>query len=135
VAIDWESIGYGTFGADIATLVFGTIRRGLFAPDQAERLDRVVFDGYLAGLQAVGWRGNAAAVRLGFAAAIALRWFQLHAVLQLLTNPVIGPFRGTTAEPPDEARRQFVWLTQYLLARAEEARGLGAAVGQSATGE
>ena len=127
VAIDWESIGYGTFGADIATLVFGTIRRGRFAADRVERLDQVVFDGYLAGLQAAGWRGETVLARLGFVAAIALRWFQLQAVLRLLTNPDIRPVRGTTQEPPEEARRQFVVLTQYLLARAEEARGLLAA--------
>src|SRR5690349_10942871 len=99
VAIDWESVGYGTFGADIATLVFGTIRRGLFAADHAERLDQVVFEGYLGGLHAAGWRGEVALVRLGFAAAIALRWFQLHAVLRLLTNLDIRPFRGMTVEP------------------------------------
>jgi hypothetical protein len=135
VAIDWESIGYGTVGADIATLVFGTIRRGLFAADQVNGLDEVVFEGYLAGLQAVGWRGEAGAVRFGFAAAIALRWFQLHGVLRLLTTPDMRSVRGTTQEPPEEARRQFVLLTQYLLARAEEARGLLASAGERATGE
>jgi hypothetical protein len=124
VAIDWESIGYGAFGADIATLVFGTIRRGLFPADDVDALDRAVFDGYLAGLRAVGWSGRAESVRLGFAAAIALRWFQLHGVLHMLTNPAIRPFRGTRQESPEEARRQFILLTKYLLARTEEARRL-----------
>jgi hypothetical protein len=30
VAVDWEEIGYGPVGAEVATLVFGTMRRGAF---------------------------------------------------------------------------------------------------------
>jgi hypothetical protein len=54
VAIDWESIGHGALGAEIATLVFGTIRRGDFPAEQAANLDHEVFTGYLQGLRDAG---------------------------------------------------------------------------------
>jgi hypothetical protein len=65
-----------------------------------------------------------ATVRLGYAAAIALRWFQLHGVLRRLTGPAIPARRGIAPETEEEALRQFVQITRYLLDRAEEARGL-----------
>jgi hypothetical protein len=124
VAIDWESVGHGTFGADIASLVFGTIRRGLFQADSVDALDRAVFAGYLDGLRAAGWGGDPVFVRLGYAAAIALRWFLLHGVLRRLHHLEVRGLRGSMQEPEEEATRQFVLLTRYLLERADEARRL-----------
>src|SRR4051812_46457902 len=94
----WPSIGRASGMARSAPTLrhwsSARFRRGLFAADYVDLLDHAVFDGYLAGLAAAGWRGDPAPVRLGFAAAIALRWFQLHGVLRLLANPDIVPFRG-----------------------------------------
>jgi hypothetical protein len=72
VAIDWESIGPGAIGADLASLVFGTLRRGDVASADAEELDQLAFAGYVAGLRDAGWQGPTDEVRLGYAAAVSL---------------------------------------------------------------
>jgi hypothetical protein len=74
VAIDWEGVGWGSVGADLATLVVGTMRRGDFPATGAAELDTVAFAGYARGLAEAGWRGNPAVARLGYSAAVGLRW-------------------------------------------------------------
>jgi hypothetical protein len=74
VAIDWEGVGWGSLGADLATLVVGTMRRGDFPAERSDELDAVAFAGYVRGLAEVGWRGDPAAARLGYSAAVGLRW-------------------------------------------------------------
>ena len=71
VAIDWEGVGWGAAGADLATLVVGTMRRGDF---------------------------DAAPPRLGYAAAVGLRW------------PIV-------ALAPDTP------LARFVMARSAEATG------------
>jgi hypothetical protein len=73
VAIDWEGVGWGAVGADLATLVVGTMRRGDFDARNAEELERVAFAGYTQGLADVGWN-NFQVARLGYSAAVGLRW-------------------------------------------------------------
>jgi hypothetical protein len=73
VAIDWEGTGWGAVGADLATLVVGTMRRGDFDPERASELDEVAFRGYASGLAEAGWREESVA-RRGYCAAIGLRW-------------------------------------------------------------
>jgi hypothetical protein len=102
VAIDWESIGYGPLGADIATLVVGGMRRGAVSPTRANELDVAVFASYVRGLAEGGWTGNRDTVRLGFAAAVGLRWSLVAAAL---TQP---------SEPSD-------LLARFVLERAAEA--------------
>lgn len=126
VAIDWESIGSGAVGAEIATLVFGTIRRGLFSAQQVAELDRAVFSGYLKGLVEAGWSGDPELVRLGYSGTIALRWFLLHGTLRTITDENVPAARGTLSEETRErAIEQFILLSKYLLDCAEEARMLG----------
>jgi hypothetical protein len=73
VAVDWENIGPGPVGGEIATLVFGTMRRCEFDAERAIELERVVFAAYVDGLREAGWRGPVEHVRLGYTAALALR--------------------------------------------------------------
>lgn len=124
VAIDWESVGHGTAGAEIATLVFGTMRRGDFSAERAAELDRDVFAGYLAGLRDAGWRGEPDLVRLGYCAAVALRWFLLRGTLRALTEDAALAIRGRAVESRERAIEQFILLTLFLLERADEARTL-----------
>lgn len=73
VAIDWEGVGWGAVGADLATLVIGSMRRGDFDPAHAPELEEAAFAGYARGLAEAGW-GDVTAARLGYAASVALRW-------------------------------------------------------------
>jgi len=128
VAVDWEQVGPASIGADISTLVFGTMRRCEFDAEQAVELDRVVFAGYVAGLRDAGWDGDVQQVRLGYTAAIALRWsFLASAIGELLEGApqVQHPSQGWRVTP-DAAVRQWVRLIEFLLDRADEARRLAA---------
>jgi hypothetical protein len=127
VAVDWESLGLGSIGAEIATLVFGTMRRVEFDAERAAELDRVVFDGYLAGLHEAGWTGDVRQARLGYVAAVALRWSVLVHTLRLLVD--LGLRVGMAHHrrvAPDRLARPWVRLSEFLLGRADEARRLAA---------
>jgi len=125
VAVDWESIGHGTVGAEIATLVFGTMRRGTFPAERAADLDRSVFAGYLQGLRDAGWQGDSDLVRLGYTAAVALRWSLLGWTLRALTSDEArSRIACTLKEPEERAVERFILLSLFLLDRAEEARRL-----------
>ena len=126
VAVDWEQVGPASFGADISTLVFGTMRRCEFDAEQAVELDREVFGGYVAGLREAGWNGDDEQVRLGFTAAIALRWsFLASALGELLQGAPQAqhPSQGWLLTP-DAAVRQWVRLIEFTLDKADEARRL-----------
>jgi hypothetical protein len=125
VAIDWENIGLGTVGADIATLVFGTMRRCEFDAERATELDQVVFAGYVAGLHEAGWQGHVEHVRLGYTTAVALRWSLLATTLRILVEGAL-PIRTSQGwrVSPDDIARQWVRLSTFLLERADEARRL-----------
>jgi len=125
VAIDWESIGHGTVGADIATLVFGTMRRGTVLAEWAADLDQEVFAGYLAGLRDAGWQGEPAVARLGYTATVALRGSLLTWTLRALTDDAaLARIASAVQEPAERAARRFVLMSLYLLACADEARTL-----------
>lgn len=126
VAVDWEKIGPGPVGAEIATLTFGTLRRCEFDGARADELDAAVFGGYVNGLREAGWHGAVDLVRLGYTAAIALRWTVLAGILDMLVHGA-EPVRTSQGAgiPAETVRMQRVWLARFLLERAEEARRLG----------
>jgi hypothetical protein len=127
VAVDWEKIGPGPIGAEIATLTFGTLRRCEFDATRAEELDAAVFDGYVNGLGEAGWHGGIDLVRLGYTAAIALRWTVLAGTLRMLVHGA-EPVRTSqnVLVPAEDVLRQRVRLAEFLLDRADEARRLAA---------
>jgi hypothetical protein len=125
VAVDWEQIGPGPVGAEVATLVFGTLRRCEFDAERAMELDQVVFAAYVDGLREAGWRGPVENVRLGYTASVALRWNVLVSTLQLLVDgaPPVRTSQGLRVSP-EANLRQLVLTCQYMLDRADEARSL-----------
>jgi hypothetical protein len=127
VAVDWEKIGPGPIGAEIATLTFGTLRRCEFDGTRADELDSAVFDGYVNGLREAGWRGDVELVRLGYTAAISLRWTVLAGILRMLVHGA-EPVRASrnVLVPAGEVLMQRVRLAEFLLDRAGEARRLAA---------
>jgi hypothetical protein len=125
VAVDWENIGPGPVGAEIATLVFGTLRRCEFDGERAIELEQVVFAAYVDGLREAGWRGPVEHVRLGYTAALALRWSVLISTLRLLVEGA-QPVRTSQGwqVSPEANLRQLVLTCQYMLDRTDEARRL-----------
>ena len=125
VAVDWEKLGPGPIGAEIATLTFGTLRRCEFDAAHANELDAAVFGGYVAGLREAGWHGFAELVRFGYTSAIALRWTVLAGILDMLVQGA-GPVRTSQGAlvPSEVVLLQRVRLAEFLLDRADEARRL-----------
>lgn len=88
VLIDWSQSGPGARGEDIANLPFDSVWMGWVAPEHLPALERLVYAGYLEGLRAGGWPGDARQVRLVFALTAGLRFgLMANALLRQVHDP------------------------------------------------
>jgi hypothetical protein len=125
VAIDWETVGLGPVGAEIATLVFGTLRRLEVPAAQATLLEELVLRGYMRGLAEAGWRGDANLVRLGYALAISLRWSFITGFLEALVDSTAQTrLVSTRGRSMGDLVAQYVPLTSFLLDHSMQAEQL-----------
>lgn len=72
VALDWAMVGIGILGEELVRLFGLTL---LFFSVEIERIaemDALIFAGYVEGLRAAGWQGDARLARFGFTALAAL---------------------------------------------------------------
>jgi hypothetical protein len=130
VALDWAYAGRGAVGEELAPLVVAGL---LFFEAEGiapRELDAVCFAAYLEGLQEAGWAGDERQVRLGFAAAGALRYTlgALRLILPVLADPtrhaaMEAIFERTLAEAVDA----WAGLWPFQFGLAAEARALLAA--------
>jgi hypothetical protein len=122
VLIDWESVGPGTVGADLASLLFSP-RRG----DASMHVITSVFDdavqAYIDGFRDQVPTVSPTQIRQGVDAAIALRW-------KLAVDVVAGlesgdpPLRGSLRdESPETALEELIELVDVLLASAGRTLG------------
>ncbi|MFT7767073.1 phosphotransferase family protein [Clavibacter tessellarius] len=123
VLIDWESVGPGPIGADLASLLFSSVRRGDAAVvDVSAVLDEAVAR-YGSGIRAAGGTVPPGVVRRGLDAAIALRW-KLAADLVAAIDPGSAMRRGSLPdEPADRAQAELTALLDLLLASAGRVLG------------
>ncbi len=124
VLIDWESVGPGAVGADLASLLFSSARRG----DCSARLVARCFDAavmaYADGIRQTGADIDLASVRLGVDAAITLRW-KLLADLAVALEQGTPVRRGSAPqEGSDAATDELVLLSGILEAAADRVLGL-----------
>ncbi len=125
VAIDWESTGPGAVGAEIATLVSASLRKGDFPADRAAELDTAVVEAYLAGLRDAGWSGDPRIARLGYAMSLALRCWFVRDTLRNITDSDARPVFGRALHvPAEDVLQAFVLVSGFLLDRTDEARSL-----------
>lgn len=73
VAVDWSFLGGGPLGAELVALFWVSYVFAEARADQTEELDACLFENYLDGLRAAGWRGDPRLPRLGYTAAMGLR--------------------------------------------------------------
>jgi hypothetical protein len=132
VALDWAYLGHGAAGEELTPLVVASLAffeaEGIAPLD----LDAACFAGYVGGLQEAGWAGDARLVRLGFAAAAALRYTvgALRLVLPLLADPALHPVaEGIFGRPLAEVVAAWVELWPFQAGLAAEARALLPIVG------
>ena len=71
-AFDWQMIGMGHLGEEPAALLAVSLQMLDVPIAEVGSLERVVLDGYVEGLRDVGWDGETATVRFGFAIAASL---------------------------------------------------------------
>lgn len=114
VLIDWESIGPGPVGADLASLLFSSARRGDCSATLVMSLVDAAVEAYAAGLA-----GHAVVpagvVRAGFEASVALRWKLVRDVADAIENGS-GIRRGSApGEAPENALADFDLLIDLLL--------------------
>lgn len=131
VALDWAMVGIGILGEELVrlfglTLLFFSVEIGRIA-----EMDALIFAGYMDGLRAAGWQGDARLVRFGFTAQAALlmgvgdpaiklpRWARHIASLPAGAEPppLLGP-----------SLAHNLALQRHLLALGDEARTLLAAL-------
>lgn len=119
VLIDWESVGPGTVGADLASLLFSSVRRGDCSAAVVVRHFDAAVTAFVAGIRDTGAAVDPASVRLGVDAAIALRW-KLIADLAAALDSGTPVRRGSAPdEPPTQALDELVALGGIMAAAAE----------------
>ena len=129
VAIDWGLVGIAPLGQEVAGLTVHTVVGLFLPPDQLGELDASVFEGYLQGLSDGGWKGDARAVRLGYAARAALHFAITHTALRQETRFLDEEKRqqaeAATGLSMDEYLHMLATVRRFVVARADEARELG----------
>jgi N-acetylglucosamine kinase-like BadF-type ATPase len=115
VAIDWETAGPGPVGADLASLIFSSARRGDLAAADIPGLIPGVMDAYAEEVAAGAAPDAAAYVAGGFWGSIALRWSLLRDIVAALVVPGGSVARGRAMhEAPEVAMAEFVALMDVL---------------------
>jgi hypothetical protein len=68
ILVDWAYCGIGALGEDPGNFVPDALLDGFVEPEQADELERAVWEGFRAGLADAGWDGDERGVRFAFCA-------------------------------------------------------------------
>jgi hypothetical protein len=115
VLIDWESIGPGPVGADLASLLFSSARRGDIATRTAHELTEAALGAYAAGLADMGAEVGLHLLAAGFHGAVALRWTLVRDVIRALGEPARTMRGSAPHESPAESLGELTALVSMLL--------------------
>ncbi len=122
-AIDWENVGRGPLGVDLAPLVIGSVRRGEASIDDLPAIERAVLEGYVGALAAAGI-ARAAEVRSAYRLALGLRWHVVLGAIGSCLDPCSWGMRGSRRdEPRDEALRHLIGVARHILDAGEALEG------------
>ncbi len=124
IAVDWSFAGLGAVGTEIAPMVPASVWFFDAEPKEMVRLGEVLFDGYVDGLRAAGWRGDERLVRFGYTAASALRYGLFPLGVYMLDGHVRARFERVLAHPVEETVDRWAEAEGVLLGQADEARHL-----------
>jgi len=123
VAVDWTYVGIGAIGEELAPLVHASLYFSEVDKTKARKLDRIVFDEYLEGLDEAGWRGDPRLVRLGYTAGSALSYGLGYGVCAP-DESRFPRFEQMLGLPIDEVMGLAAEMQHFLLELADEARTL-----------
>jgi hypothetical protein len=114
-AIDWENVGRGPFGVDLAPLVVGSVRRGEASSDDLRAIETAVLDAYVAGLRHAGTDRDDD-VRAAYRLALGLRWHVVIGAISAALDPTVTRIRGSRPhESRDEGLRHLLAVARHLL--------------------
>jgi len=135
VAVDWAWCGIGSVGAELYSLVGGSVTLLEWPVSALPELDAVTFSNYLEGLREAGWLGEAELARLGYTAWLAVWWGCVFPIA--FTFWASEGFRsyalqqfGVAGEAMYE--KWMPWL-EAILDYADEARQLASKLGMKIT--
>jgi hypothetical protein len=112
-AIDWEYVGPGPLGADLAPLVIGSIRRGEASVDDLAEIESGVLGAYESVLQAD--------IRTPYRLAVGLRWHVVLGTIRAWLDPTSHGMRGSRPdEPRMESLRHLLGLSHHILAVSDD---------------
>ncbi|NNM46875.1 phosphotransferase [Knoellia koreensis] len=121
VLIDWESVGPGPVGADLASLLFASARRGDASARVVAATVEDAFEAYVEGLRVERPAVDVPLARRALDAAIALRW-KLAADVASAIERGETPRRGSMPnESPMQSLEELSILVQVLLDAAHRA--------------
>jgi len=123
IAIDWAFCGPGGIGNDLGELVGTSLSYFEVEPADSEDLETAVLAGYMAGLTAAGWDGDARLARLGYLISLALWWGATLpcATAITLTEEVGVNVAAKYGRPAEAVLPGWVSLAGFALDRADEA--------------
>ena len=124
VAVDWTYVGIGALGEDLVSLVHGSLAFSEVAIAEARNLDALCMEGYLEGLNDVGWRGDPRQVRLGYAAGSAMIFGIGYTGMEPPSEEIIPWLEEVSGRHIDELRIQTTERRHFLLELADEALAL-----------
>jgi hypothetical protein len=125
VLLDWAYLGRGPLGTDAADLLPPSFSLFRADTDDLAAMEKTIFTGYLAGLRAAGWQGDAAEVRFVYTAFASLK----YGCLQLWLAAVLDEgarlaWEELSGKPFDEFVRRQAQTIYPLLDLADEARAM-----------
>ena len=127
MTVDWAFAGIGAVGEELASLVQGTLCFSKVNIAEARKFGKVVFEGYLAGLDDAGWRGDPRLVRIGYTVGSILTFGLGYGLFQL-DKSLYPWYEQAFGRPIDEIMGLFAEQNRYLLELADETRNMLAAI-------
>jgi hypothetical protein len=122
VAIDWENVGRGPLGVDLAPLVIGSVRRGEAAADDLGAIEASVLEAYLRAMPG-GRIDRDTEIRRTYRLAVALRWHHVLGAIGAWLGHDAGRLRGSRPdEPRSEALRHITVVARHVLDAGEPLR-------------
>lgn len=121
VLFDWETVGPGAIGADLASLLFSSARRGDCSATALPQVLSPALDAYEDGMNEMGAPVDADVLRLAFHAAVALRWSLARDVVIALDDGAAVRRGSAPEESPEESLTELIALTRVLRDSAGEA--------------
>jgi hypothetical protein len=129
VAIDWAFVGIGAIGEEIVAPVATNVGFHEVELEEVHELEKIVFEGYLEGLNEVGWRGDPRAVRFCYAVASALRYaLPIPNLDYIFDESQHSVMEELFKRPFGELLDYWGNVGRFLLDLAEEARKLRSAL-------